>query len=577
MKLNKKNIVLAACLLAAVIGAIAVNGYYKKKIVQNDPVAVAKQVGVEELGERADQAKLSMQGTVKAASKIDVVALANGTVKFIDFKSGDKITVNQPLAELYDSALMTNLYNASTNVNNVNQNYRNTSMVTDEAIKQAQLGTTRAQEAVAAAEIAAKASKENYENAKAVQVKNGQDIKSNAVVAVGNYLNTINSFLEQANYIIKAEGSEQLPGIDLTLSVRNPGKLIAAKNDYLAAHKRYMQLAKTEINSSNVGSVMNDVVLNLSEAKKLADNMVDVLSATVAHSQFSETALLAQKSSFTGMRSSIVSTQAAAQATNQSLDNFELISKQQLDALANAQRAAENQLSQAKLAQESANAGLSSAQKSRTQQLGLSQSSLDGAQGQYQLLENQADDLTVRAPISGEITAKSVEVGTEVRIGQKLAEISQIDSVKVVIGVSPEDVSLIKLGQKAVINGVVSGAVNQIDPAADSVSKKVKVEIVVDNKDKALIPETLVDVAISVKPRGTSGSVYKLPLKALTISQNENFIFTIDKDRAKKVAVTLDRVEGEVAVIKTDLSPKTLIIIDGNKLLEDGQSVEIKK
>lgn len=578
-KISRKNTVLLGLGGVAVLAAVILGrAFFKAPTEKSKNTPSLKPVKAVELRTVSAQDGINVQGTVKAVNKVDVVALANGTVKQFDLKVGDQVFMNQPLAGLYDAVLMTNLLNANINANNVAQNYQNTGKVSDEAVKQSQLSLSRAQESLVGAEVGLKSAKDSFENAKSLIEKNRIDIKSNAVVAYANYLNTINSYLDQADYIIKAEGSEQLAGISLTLAAKNSQSLADAKADYLIVRNRYDALANKTPTIETAAASIGEVVTNLKEAKKLADDMVEVLSSTVPHSQFSEAALSAQKASFTGLRSMIINTQAAAQATLQSLENFELSSKQQLDGTANAVKAAESQLAQAHLALDSARAGLSGSEKSKQQQLDLTRTSLDNAQGQYQLLSEQASDLTIRAPIDGELTGKMIEVGTEVRIGQRIAEISKVDSVKIVASLSPEDAGRIRLGQEVTINGKFKGIINLINPTADVANKKIQVEAVYDNQDKALIAETLVDLTIPLKPAGPSGSgVYRLPLKVLTISQNENYIFVVDQGKAKKVNVTLDRIEGESAYVRTDLPGNAMIIVDGNKLLEDGELIILEK
>ncbi len=573
---NYKKFIFAGLALVAVI---AISRYfYARPGEKNAQKKDVKTVGVAELKSVSSQDELAVQGVVKADSKVDVVAMANGTVKRFDLKIGGKVLANQPVAELYDNVLLTNLMNAGVNASNVSQNYLNASKVADESVNQAKLGLSRAEEGVVAAEIGVKSAKDAQANSRSLIEKNRLDIRGNAAIACSNFLNTIESYLDQANYLIKAEGNEQLPGVSLTLSAEDGQSLVDAKTYYLAAKRRYDSLSRKNIAPDESMNAINEILKNLDETKKLADKVVDVLEATVPHSQFTESALSAQKASFAGLRSTIINTQTAAQGTMQSLQNFELTSKQQLDGASNAVKAAESQLAQAKLALDSSRSGAAGAEKSRQQQLDLARTSLDGAQGQYRLLSEQADDLTVKAPIAGEVTAKLVEIGTEVRIGQKIAEISKVDSVKIIASLGPEDALRIKLGQSVTVNGRFKGVVNQVNPAADPSSKKIQVEVVYDNKNKDFIPETLVDLSLPLKPVGPSGSgVYRLPLKVLTIGQNENFIFIAENGRAKKINITLDRIDGESAYVRTDLPGDTKVIIDGNKMLEDGEEITIER
>ena len=120
---------------------------------------------------------------------------------------------------------------------------------------------------------------------------------------------------------------------------------------------------------------------------------------------------------------------------------------------------------------------------------------LDNARSQLSLAQTQAGDLNVKAPIEGKITAKYVEIGTEVQPGQRIAELSQLDMVVIEIEITAEDAMKIQNGQSATIdpkNKKLGGKVSRIYPAADPVSKKVKVEIAFNNQNQDLIPESFI-------------------------------------------------------------------------------------
>jgi multidrug efflux pump subunit AcrA (membrane-fusion protein) len=567
---------LAVGITAGLIYASQTN--FKKIAPTGGKTVQAKQVRAVRLDAISNGEYLTSEGTVKAASRIDVVALANGTVRLISFKVGDKATLNQTLVSLSDDISMTNLTNAGNNLSNQQQNYSTTGQLTSQTIKQAQLGVDRASEAVKAAEIGLKSAQDNYDNSRDLQAKNLQDLESNAAVSYYNQLSTIGNALSQCNFIIKAEGDTQLEGIAPTLSVKNNHALTQARDDYVTTKRRYDDLVKRTTSAITAASDMRAAVDGLGLAKIVVDDTISVLENTISSATLGESALNGQRSTFAALRGTVIGAQTGAQIMMQSLENFDLVSKQQLDGLAAAKNIAANQLDQARIGYDNAVASLSASRKASDQQLTLSRSALDNAQGQYNLISNQAGDLTIKAPISGQLTAKTVEIGTEVRVGQKVAEISKTDSVKIVLWLSPSDAARVKLGEKTTINGKLEGSVNQIDPAADPTSKRVKVEVVFENSKKELTPETLATVALPLKKMEQEKNTFVLPLDAVTIAQNENYIFTIDgTDTARKVTVALESIEGEQATIKVDLPRDTSIVIEGNKLLEDGDKVEIMK
>ena len=62
----------------------------------------------------------------------------------------------------------------------------------------------------------------------------------------------------------------------------------------------------------------------------------------------------------------------------------------------------------------------------------------------------------------------------------------------------------------------------------------------------------------------------------ITIGQNNSYIFIDENNIAKKVFITIVKVEGEAAEIKVNLPSEAKIIITNSKILQDGDPVIVK-
>ncbi|MFA5318209.1 MAG: efflux RND transporter periplasmic adaptor subunit [Patescibacteria group bacterium] len=514
--------------------------------------------------QNADEIKTS--GIVKADSRVDAVAMANGTIRSINFQVGDYVNAGQPLAYLHNSNALTNYGTAQANYSNTQQSLSSIGRITDESIRQSQQGVTNAG-------IALKSTQDNYNNAVELQKTNKEDIINSSVIAYFGYLNTIQSALDQVDYIIGADGGQsgQLAGISDTLAARNVQSLSNAKDDYFDAKNSFDKLPQENI-SNNALVNMKKAANSLSLTKQAVDATIIVLNNTISSHNFSDSAFKAEKNPFITLRNTVVNSQSALQTNLQSLQNIDLNQKRELDSLKNAVDAAKSQLEQANIA-------LKNAREGKEQQLISARSALNASQGQLDLANNQLADLSITAPISGQITAKYAELGAEVSPGQKIAEISDMNLVKVEIDLTSEDVYRVELGQSAMINGMFEGVISRMNPSADPVSKKVKIEIAFDNADKYLIPETFVDITIPVDGRnGASYSEGKfiIPLKAVTITQTENYVFIAKDNKAVKTSVEIGESEGDKIEIISGLQNGDELIIEGNRGLEGNEVVEIK-
>ncbi|HPY99593.1 MAG TPA: hypothetical protein PK009_02125, partial [bacterium] len=95
-----------------------------------------------------------------------------------------------------------------------------------------------------------------------------------------------------------------------------------------------------------------------------------------------------------------------------------------------------------------------------------------------------------------------------------------------------------------------------------------------DDQAKPLLG-TVVSVKLSLEKSVASGDGEAIvPLSSLEIGQNGNFIFLFEDGKARKVPVELQKVLGERAQIKVEAPADAILIIEGNKLLRDGDVVE---
>ncbi len=516
--------------------------------------------------QNADEIKVS--GVIKADTKVDVIAMANGTIRNINFEVGDMVNVGQLLVSIHDNNTLTNYGTAQANYSNTQQSFTSTQRLAGESVKQAEQGLRNA-------EVGLKSAQDNYDNGSELQKTSKQNSFNNAIISYYGYLNTIQSTLDQIEYILNVDEDygPQLPGIAQTLGVKNSQSIRSAELAYLSAKRAFDDLSKTNVDEKNIVSSLVNIVNNLSLTKQAIDTTIVVLDNTVTSVDFSESSLMAQKTVFITSRSTIVTTQTVAQTNLQSLQNIDLNQKRELDSLQNALDASKIQLEQARIA-------LNNAQEGKAQQLLSANSALNSSRGQLGLAGNQLSDLSITAPIFGQVTAKYVELGAQVTPGQKIVQVSQNDLVKIELELTSVDVYRIKLGQTAMVNGMFEGTVSHINPSADPMTKKVKIEIALNNIDKQLIPETFVDITIPIDGTGRSefnAGRFFVPLKAVTITQTENFVFLNKASIAIKTQVTIGETIGDKVEIVSGLQNGDELIVEGNRLLEGDEKIRGEK
>jgi RND family efflux transporter MFP subunit len=193
-------------------------------------------------------------------------------------------------------------------------------------------------------------------------------------------------------------------------------------------------------------------------------------------------------------------------------------------------------------------------------------------------LQSLYDAHSVISPLTGTITKVFINNGEAVAAGQPILTVSQTQNIKVQFYVEPDNSLAIKPGLAVKVmtdnSNSYDGIISAVSPQADAITRRFLVEVKLDKNDNLFLG-TVATVKLSlIKTAGEPGLII-IPLSAVNVSQNGNYIFIAENGQAKKVPVTIKEVLGEVAKIKVDLLSEAIIIIDGNKLLTEGQAVSL--
>ena len=198
------------------------------------------------------------------------------------------------------------------------------------------------------------------------------------------------------------------------------------------------------------------------------------------------------------------------------------------------------------------------------------------------VLESAVDAHQVITPLSGVVTRKNVGSGEIVSAGQVVAVVSDPSDITLQFFVEKNIMASLKTGEAVSINDGEGrewgGTITAISIEADQATRRFLVEVEPEAKrDQALHLGTITNVELKTTQTPQNAKDFLLPLSAITVGQNENYIFIVEDNRAKKISITLSNVNGETAeVASSDLKEDTAVIIDGNKLVKDGDEVEIQ-
>jgi len=211
---------------------------------------------------------------------------------------------------------------------------------------------------------------------------------------------------------------------------------------------------------------------------------------------------------------------------------------------------------------------------------------LKQAQAALDLAEHNLDVSIMKAPFNGIIASKNAEVGDIINpmmgggfstASSGVLTLVDFSSVKIHIQVSHEDAIRIKKSQKANLtvkafpDKVFSGRVNVVNMAADPLSKKFDVEVLVQNTALLLRPNIFGDAVLEVS---THEDALVIPQEAVV---EGSYVFVADGDKAVKKKITIGLQNTTLLEVVQGLKEGELVIVEGNYGLEDGALIEISE
>ncbi len=194
-----------------------------------------------------------------------------------------------------------------------------------------------------------------------------------------------------------------------------------------------------------------------------------------------------------------------------------------------------------------------------------------------EMAKSQTAALSIKAPFEGIITLLDVYPGTTIGPQQIVTEILDPKSFRLEVGVDINTANRIAQGIPAQIDlggRRIDVPITSVGLKVDEKTKLVKVTMRLPNIFFKLNQNMKVYLPLSIGS-GTLQNSRSLPLDAVIIGTEKQFIFVNDHGTAKQVEVELGEIAGDQVEIKTKLDPNMEIILEGAKDLVDGQTVEV--
>ncbi|HWV58725.1 MAG TPA: efflux RND transporter periplasmic adaptor subunit [Longimicrobiales bacterium] len=206
----------------------------------------------------------------------------------------------------------------------------------------------------------------------------------------------------------------------------------------------------------------------------------------------------------------------------------------------------------------------------------------EAAEAQAALLATRLERTTVRAPISGILDARLVEVGAMVGAGSPVARIVDVSTVKIAAGVPERYAGEIRRGADAVVELAVMGGrtfqgkLSFVGTAVDDGSRTFPIEIEVENDDGALVPGLVANIGVA---RQVLDSAIVVPQEAILRAEEGYIVYVaVQRDgawRAEARPVVAGASRAGRVQVNSGLQPGDRVVVVGQQQVTAGDYLNI--
>jgi membrane fusion protein (multidrug efflux system) len=221
----------------------------------------------------------------------------------------------------------------------------------------------------------------------------------------------------------------------------------------------------------------------------------------------------------------------------------------------------------------------------------ISQSDRDNAVAGAEQAQSQAENIratiakkTIRAPFSGQLGIRQVNLGQMLREGDPIVTLQALDPIYVDFTLPQQQLPLVRLGltmqvtTDALQGATLQGRITAINPLVDADTRQIKVQATVANRGDKLRPGMFASVAVGLPARQ---QVLALPATAVLYAPYGDSVFIIGDSADKKGKVLRQQFvrlgvkRGDFVAVTSGIKEGETVVSTGVFKLRNGQSVVI--
>jgi len=216
----------------------------------------------------------------------------------------------------------------------------------------------------------------------------------------------------------------------------------------------------------------------------------------------------------------------------------------------------------------------------------IAKEELDQSETHLKLARTDLEQIKVRyehgfpkSPITGIVNHLYLDVGEYADIGKPIADIVNIDKIKINVRVPELDIRYVRKGQNTPIRidafaeRPFIGTVDFVSFKADPATKTFLVRSVINNSEHSIRPGMIGRVAFQ---RRVIPNAIAVPLFAIVDKGGERIVFLEKDGVAESRSISVGVIEGDHVQVASGLEIGDHLIVKGHTEVEDGMKVAVK-
>lgn len=211
--------------------------------------------------------------------------------------------------------------------------------------------------------------------------------------------------------------------------------------------------------------------------------------------------------------------------------------------------------------------------------IAAAKASLDSAKASLDLAQYSLDNLNVKSPIDGKISAKNITVGEYTSNQTPSLVITSDNALNVTIKVTETNIQNVKPGMKADIyvpsSGLsYEGTVSTVSPSADVKTGMFDVKVTIDAPDDNLNVGMVTNVTLI---NDKEDDTLLIPSQCVFKEGDDSYVYTINGDKLSKKTIEVASNKDNYLEVSSGISKDDQIVIQGSSNMTDNMKCNVVK